>query len=390
MARMDHLSTSVHQHAELFESLQKSMVAQQTVMSEMMLKLSKLERGHQPPLLPSPPPPQSSPPINLIGLSSTPGMTPPRLPKLEVPLFSGDNVHSWIFQIQLFYTYHSIPEEQKIYIAAFYMTGVALQWYQWLSSTNQLTTWEALAQQAEFRFGPSTFINHEARLFKIKQHSSVTAYLTEFEGLSTRISGLSTTSLLNCFLSGLRDDIQHELYILKPTSLPDAMGLAKMVEDKINAARALTGPPRPYNRPPLPSSSLPTPTPFIPRQNPTGTSLPVKRLTPSEMAARREKSLCYNCDSPFTRGHRCKPPKFLCLLADEGEETTANDDLLDPPLAPTAPDPPPDTTYDPEVPCISFHALNGVLGPSTLKLPGKIHNQDVVVLIDGDSTNNFI
>lgn len=46
MARMDHLSTSVHQHEELSESLQKSMVAQQTVMSEMMLKLSKLERDH--------------------------------------------------------------------------------------------------------------------------------------------------------------------------------------------------------------------------------------------------------------------------------------------------------------------------------------------------------
>lgn len=41
-------------------------------------------------------------------------------------------------------------------------------------------------------------------------------------------------------------------------------------------------------------------------------------------------------------------------------------------------------------PCISFHTLIGVLVPSTLKIIGRIHFKEVVVLIDGGSTNNFI
>ena len=39
---------------------------------------------------------------------------------------------------------------------------------------------------------------------------------------------------------------------------------------------------------------------------------------------------------------------------------------------------------------ISFHAISGTILPETLRLPGKIHNKDVVVLIDGGSTHNFI
>lgn len=41
-------------------------------------------------------------------------------------------------------------------------------------------------------------------------------------------------------------------------------------------------------------------------------------------------------------------------------------------------------------PCISFHSLTRQLVPSTLKLSRTIHEQKVVVLIDGGSTNNFI
>ena len=35
-----------------------------------------------------------------------------------------------------------------------------------------------------------------------------------------------------------------------------------------------------------------------------------------------------------------------------------------------------------KISCISFHALNGLLVPSTLKLAGTIHSKKVIVLID--------
>lgn len=58
-------------------------------------------------------------------------------------------------------------------------------------------------------------------------------YQQQFETLSNRIYGLPTDSLLNCFLSGLRADIQRELTVLRPYSLSDAIGLAKLIESKI-------------------------------------------------------------------------------------------------------------------------------------------------------------
>lgn len=60
----------------------------------------------------------------------------------------------------------------------------------------------------------------------------VSACLSDFKILFTRISDLSHMSLLNCFLSNFHGDFQWELYLLKSKSLRDTMEMAKLVEDK--------------------------------------------------------------------------------------------------------------------------------------------------------------
>lgn len=108
------------------------------------------------------------------------------------------------------------------------------------------------------------------------------------------------------------------------------------------------------------------------------------------MAARRERDLCFNCDSPFTRGHCCNPPQFLCLLVDDGTEL--QDEVLQPdpiPLEVLIELPPAEPPLEKQ-PSISFHALTGALVPSTLKIAGTINGKNITVLIDGGSTNNFL
>lgn len=397
LSRLEAVCTTIQQHSDTFELVQKSLAAQQTVMADLMVKVSRLDRLPPPtPLLPSPPNPPllpSPPSSTMVTATLSPPLPHPptntpiphRLPKLEVPLFSGANVIPWISQIEHFFTFHGILEEQKIDIAAFYMTGPALQWFHWLTSVTQPMTWSDFARQAELHFGPSSFVNPEAELFKLRQRTSVADYLSEFEALSTRVSDLPSRSLLNCFLSGLRLDIQRELYILKPPNLHEAMGMAKLIEDKCNASRPVFLP----SRQPLPR---PPPAPTLPpaathRASHAPSSLPIKRLTSTEMAARRERGLCFNCDAKFTPGHRCQTPQFLCLLTDQ--ETDDDTTILEPPSSnhdnPMLDEPP-----DGDTPCISFHALNGFSGPSTLKLTGSIHSKQVTVLIDGGSTNSFI
>lgn len=88
-------------------------------------------------------------------------------------------------------------------LVGFYMIGEALSWYKWMSSNQQLSIWEALVRAMELRFGPSSYENHQATLFKLHQLGSVVEYQAALENISNRIVGLSHEALLNCFISGL-------------------------------------------------------------------------------------------------------------------------------------------------------------------------------------------
>lgn len=83
-----------------------------------------------------------------------------------------------------------------------------LQLFQWMHNTNQLLTWKALSHHLELRFYLSGFTNPEAQFVKLKQSTTMLKYMGEFECLSSKIYHLSYESLLNCFLSGLGEDIQ--------------------------------------------------------------------------------------------------------------------------------------------------------------------------------------
>lgn len=181
-------------------------------MVDVIVKIGRLDKAaSQPPLLPLP--------IVITSSSNQPTMpmvqpfhqilspTTARLPKLEVTLFIRENVLGWLFQISHFFVYHQVSEEKKLSIAAFYMFGQALQWYNWMCMMTQLMTWENFVKKIEVKIRPSTFVNHEAQLFMLQKTSMVINYLSDFKCLSTRIYGLSSQSLLNCFMSGLRDNI---------------------------------------------------------------------------------------------------------------------------------------------------------------------------------------
>lgn len=123
------------------------------------------------------------------------------------------------------------------------MAGDALGWFQWLHHNQLLTTWEEFTRALELRFGPSSFENHQQALFKLQQTGTVSDYQREFERLCNRVIGLSQPAILDCFLSGLRPEIHHELAILNPTSISQTIGLAKLVETKLQATKNPVYPP---------------------------------------------------------------------------------------------------------------------------------------------------
>ncbi|KAL4584148.1 hypothetical protein LXL04_008739 [Taraxacum kok-saghyz] len=205
-----------------------------------------------------------------------------RPPKILLPTFDGSNPLNWIFQAENYFMYYAIAPPQRLSLAEF-------------------------SRALELRFGPSTYENHQATLFKLHQTTTVSAYQSAFEKLSNRVTDLGPEALLNCFLSGLRADIQNEIAIHHPTSLHQAYGLAKLVEDKLYAQ--FQSPDAPTDPPPLNSPLLAAP----PHTTPP---LPIKRLSPTEMQKRRAEGLCYNCPAIYKPGHQCNPPKFLLLQSE--------------------------------------------------------------------------
>ena len=58
------------------------------------------------------------------------------------------------------------------------------------------------------------------------------AYQEAFEGLSHRVDGLPEIFLIGCFIAVLRDEIRLDIKIKQPKTLADAIGGARLVEER--------------------------------------------------------------------------------------------------------------------------------------------------------------
>ena len=108
------------------------------------------------------------------------------------------------------------------------------------------------------------------------------------------------------------------------------------------------------------------------------------RLTPQKLEEKREKGLCYSCDSKYTKGHKCAEKKSFYIYCEEEEETkqetSEEEDIHQ------------ERTLEEEEMSltISCNALAGITTPQTFKIEGHIKKKKVIVLIDSGSTHNFI
>lgn len=352
-----------------------------------------------------PPPTPNSPflpftPTSPIYPQNTPN-PPLRSPKLDLLPFDGTDPLEWLFQADQFFCFYHIPIESRLHMSAFYMKGDALSWFKWMYQNNQLHDWTSFTKALELRFGPSSYTNHHAELFKLKQDGSVSAYQAQFEKLGNRVLGLPTDAILNCFISGLTPDIRNEIAIQKPHSISQAIGLAKLIEAKLKDSRPKYnrpfGPPNHNNSPrstfPPKNSRIPPNTPSNTIKNPNTTNptkIPIRRLTEAQMQERRALGLCYNYDEKFIAGHKCGTSKFFLLLVDEDTIEATLDTII-----PTDEEEP--TTEQIEANeqidiyfQLSPHAVSGHFSPQTLKFRGYINGLPVMVLVDTGSTHNIL
>jgi hypothetical protein len=105
------------------------------------------------------------------------------------------------------------------------------------------------------------------------------------------------------------------------------------------------------------------------------------RLTPQQLEERKEKGLCFNCDSKYSKGHKCGEKKLFYIDCEEEEEQEQEPSQYENVEA---------ISSEELTPTISCNPLVGISTPQTLKIEGYIKKKKVTVLIDSGSTHNFI
>ncbi|XP_061353999.1 uncharacterized protein LOC133298691 [Gastrolobium bilobum] len=161
-----------------------------------------------------------------------------------------------------------------------------------------------------------------------------------------------------------------------------AFALARVYEDQLNLDRPFKSwSPKPTQL--VTATAQSTGTTSTLHTSPIA-AIPIKRLSPVEILARREKNLCFNYDERYSFGHKCKSkPALLYMEGDEGDNI--EEQISD--IVPNSGEMVEPNCSSPE---ISFNALFGHRTSRTFRLQGFVSDHSLQVLIDGGSTHNFI
>ncbi|KAK9214598.1 hypothetical protein WN944_006591 [Citrus x changshan-huyou] len=238
---------------------------------------------------------------------------------LSFPKFNGEDPSGWIYRAEQYFDFKDIAPDQQVQLASFHLEGIALQWQRWLMKFRGPLSWEEFTKAVLLRFGPTDYEDPSEALSRLKQTTTVAAYQEAFEKLSHQVDGLPETFVIGCFIAGLQDEIGLDVKIKQPCTLADAIGVARLIEERNSLFRGTKHfsqpPPISVMQPPISNSSVGILDP-PPKANQTAnanTPPHIQWLTNQEARARREKGLCYFCDEKFIPGHHCQRPQLFMI-----------------------------------------------------------------------------
>jgi hypothetical protein len=131
--------------------------------------------------------------------------------------------------------------------------------------------------------------------------------------------------------------------------LENAFRVARNVESKNMEMDIRRTNPNIYRENNAPSSKTPQPT----------------RLTPQQLDERNAKGLCFNCDSKYSKGHKCGEKKLFYIDCEEEEEQEHEQE-------PSQDENVESISSEELTPMISCNALVGINTPQILKIISKI------------------
>ena len=163
----------------------------------------------------------------------------PKVPT-KLPSFKGkreEDVRQWMFQIENICSLHGhqIKNEntQLPSIAGSAMEDPASGWYlNWATSLPmEHQTWENFRRSACKQFEPTNYqANLRQKLKELKQNGDIEDYNGEFSKLVFRVEEMSQVDQISYYVSGLKRQATEYVQLEDPSTLLDAMDLARKFE----------------------------------------------------------------------------------------------------------------------------------------------------------------
>lgn len=305
-------------------------------------------------------------------------------PRLEIPLFTGEDPIDWLKQCEKFYEITGTPYDQWVNLAIAHLQGRAMKWFRGVGIPWQLIPWPQWCHMVSTRFSAAN--EHEAvELFQnVKQYgSTVEQYIDKFEEYVDLVRRdhpyLQEQYLNSCFIGGLRGDIKHDVCGQKPQGLLESYWYAKNYEKAANARKVALNFSRNRN------------------QN-TNFNNPGRNANNRPQRGdgeKKEDRKCWFCKEPWFPRHQCKVKQAINALLVENEPCTEEEEdeskeKEQEELATDQIEAPKQEGAHEELMSVSFSAASGTTRPDTFSVLIMINGKQAVGLIDSGSTGTFM
>ena len=183
--------------------------------------------------------------------------------------------------------------------------------------------------------------------------------------MANRTRDVGPILLKSFFLGGLKKELQFDVKIVRPATVHEAIALTVQLDTKLSELRV--GTPRPISQ--IKSQAV---VPFVPASSTTKFgNIPVKKLSPDDIAKKHERGECWFCVEKWSKGHKCGQKQLLLLDFVEPEE-----DFEDVPseLQPEF--------QNMELSECAFYGTNFPQKTQTMKVEGLVGKHSVRILLD--------
>jgi hypothetical protein len=140
------------------------------------------------------------------------------LSQVDVTKFDGSDPTSWVTQMEHYFSLYNITYDlAKLRYGVLYLDQECWQWWQWRKTSHQgYIAWTQFVAEIYERFDTDT--NHLGHLTKLKQSGTVEDFIDAFEHLAFRTKGMNDAFFTECFISGLKEEIQAHVLMAQPTT----------------------------------------------------------------------------------------------------------------------------------------------------------------------------